>query len=102
MRGDNGAMEERIRKLGLPEGTVFHGYVVHLPDSEQFLAGVERVGVETRRSYAHRPDQAEIHQHAADARDRARECPGSAEVWEVFSCAGRYYVAPVPAESDAT
>lgn len=95
-------MEARIRDLGLPVGTVFQGYAVHLPETEQYLAHVERRGPsQTNRHFVRRPDEAQLHAEPEAARDAAADCRAAgheAEPWQVFSDGRRFYAAPMPPE----
>lgn len=93
-------MEGRIEALGLPKGTSFRGYVVHLPESEQYLSHVEERGPnQTNRMFVRTPDQAQIHADPDAARDAAADCRSAgheAEAWQLFSDGKRFYAAPMP------
>ncbi|MCK8516017.1 hypothetical protein M0534_06720 [Methylonatrum kenyense] len=100
MADESDLMEARIAALGLPEGTSFRGYVVHLPEAEQYLSHVEQRGPnQTNRMFVRTPDQAQLHADPDAARHAAADCRSAghvAEAWQLFSDGTRFYAAPLP------
>lgn len=100
MANQTNEMDERIRALGLPIGTRFRGYVVHLPDAEQYLSHVEQRGPnQTNRMFVRTPDQAQVHEDPEAAREAAADCRSAgheAEAWQLFFDGRRFYAAPLP------
>lgn len=48
-------LKDTIKELGLPENTSFNGYVVHLPEPDEFLATLEENNIMVRRAFARTP-----------------------------------------------
>lgn len=48
-------LKDTIKELGLPENTSFNGYVVHLPEPDEFLATLEENNIVVRRAFARTP-----------------------------------------------
>ncbi|WP_026470376.1 hypothetical protein [Alkanindiges illinoisensis] len=48
-------LKDTIKELGLPDNTSFNGYVVHLPEPDEFLAKFEENNMMIKRAYARTP-----------------------------------------------
>lgn len=49
-----------LKELGLPPDTVFCGYVVHIPERDEFLASFRSDAVMSSRAWAKLPEHAHI------------------------------------------
>ena len=89
------AVSEVIRELGLPENTKYLGYVVHLPQKDEFLAYTKETRVITERVFSKTPDAAKVYTSYDIALREAKACNQHAEPWLLFDVGNQYYVAPV-------
>jgi hypothetical protein len=87
----------RIRRLkreaGLPEEATFAGYVVHVPEKEDFLAHHEDDGGVVNRAYAPTPEYAIRYADRARATAVAQSLPRKAVVCAVFDLGRQLAVA---------
>jgi hypothetical protein len=84
-----GTLEERLKQAninqqqileglreeyGFPENAKFCGYIVHLPESDEFLADIKITSSSSVRAFAKLPDYAKLFRHQADAEKAAKHC----------------------------
>lgn len=86
---------EAIQQLGLPEGSQFLGYVVHLPDSDEFLASFEDTPEVTKRSFSQSPLLAKRYGDYHQALGESQACKQHAEPWLLFDTGDQLVVTPV-------
>lgn len=48
-------VSEAIEKMGIPKDAIFSGYVVHLPERDEFLANIEENDMMVKYAYAKTP-----------------------------------------------
>ena len=66
-------LNEVREELGLPQDSLFLGYVVHIPASDEFLMDLKDSPLATSRSWTTSPQLARRFEHFADAYNLARE-----------------------------
>lgn len=91
------SVEEAIARLGLPKGTTFEGYVVHLPKSDEFLAaqGDEKYQdgwITQKRAWSKTPANAMVLKDYYEAELLAKSYGKNAEVKRLFDKGDEYYV----------
>lgn len=85
-------VEEAIKRLGLPEGTTFEGYVVHLVESDEFLALHSDDGYQEGWGWAKTPSFAKVWESSKKAEKMARKYGKSAVVRLLFDIGEQYWV----------
>lgn len=84
-----------IKALGLPAESKFLGYVVHLPNEDEFLAySKESAGI-VQRAFAKTPHGAKIYSSYKKALRDSKGCSQVADPHLLFDVGNQYYVAPV-------
>ena len=66
-------ISEAMKKLNLPESAQFSGYVIHLPESDEFLANIDETEEMVKYAYAKTPIFAKKYENAEDAIAIAKE-----------------------------
>lgn len=87
-------LEDIRRELGLPDSAEFLGYVVHIPESEEFLHSVQDSLGAVTRSFAKTPDLALPFESFGDAHAQARREKGEI-VAGLFDLGDQYFVAGI-------
>lgn len=87
------SLDDIRNQLGLPPGTPFLGYVVHIPASDEFLAAFKDSPLATSRHWSKSPGMAHRFEHFADAYTLARE--DREIVVGLFEMATQFFVAEV-------
>lgn len=73
LEGERITIEETKKHLNLPEGSEFKGYVIHLPDTDEFLSVFEETEAMVNTAYAKIPDLAKVFQSIESAVEVAEE-----------------------------
>lgn len=60
LEGDRITIEEAKKRLDLPENTEYRGYVINLPDTDEFLSTFEETEAVVNIAYAKIPDLAKV------------------------------------------
>lgn len=84
-----------IEELGLPEGTQYLGYVVHLPNEDEFLAYSKASAGMVQRAFAKSPAGAKVYKSYKKAVRDAKGCKQHAEPYLLFDLGDEYIVHPV-------
>lgn len=84
-----------IEELGLPEGTQYLGYVVHLPNEDEFLAYSKASAGMVQRAFAKSPAGAKVYKSYKKAVRDAKGCKQHAEPYLLFDLGDQYVVHPV-------
>lgn len=84
-----------IKELGLPKSSVYLGYVIHQPESDDFLAAITIVADSSKRIFCKHPDVAKRYVSYNDALNEANRCILKAEVLILFDTGDEFHVAPV-------
>jgi hypothetical protein len=82
------------KELGLPEDAEYLGYIVHLPEKDEFLHSVIDNSAMTSRGFADKPENAKTFKTFDEAYKLARKAKGEV-VAVLFETDNRYFVAPV-------
>lgn len=82
-----------IKDLGLPSETKFVGYVVHLPDSDEFLAMIEENEYLENRAWSKIPDLAKRYKSLDKARKEARRYGKGANACILLDAGEQYVLA---------
>ena len=72
------AIQDLISRLGLPSGSRFLGYVVHVPSTDDYLANVDAMDGMVRRAYTPSPAHAQVFHDFHNAVSAANEVPKEA------------------------
>lgn len=73
LEGGRISIEEAKKRLNLPEGTKFRGYVINLPDRDEFLSIFEETEALVNTAYAKVPDLAKVFNSIESAVEVAEE-----------------------------
>lgn len=84
-----------IQELGLPESSVFCGYVVHLPVEDEFLAVVRESAAMIQRGFSKTPETAKLYQNYKKALKDAKHCKQETMVCLLFDVENQFIVAPI-------
>lgn len=88
------SLEEIKKKFGLPQGSQFCGYIVHLPDSDEFLAVVRESEGSTARVFSKLPEHARLFGNHLEAITEARKYGKGAIPCLLFDDDNNFMVAP--------
>lgn len=83
---------ELHEKYGLPENAVFCGYVIHLPESDEFLAELIINSSFTQRLFSKTPEMAKVFQTYKKAEKAGKHCKQRCNVGLLFDIGDQYYV----------
>jgi hypothetical protein len=84
-----------LQELGLPESSVFCGYVVHLPEEDEFLAVVRESAAMIHRGFSKTPETAKIYQDYKKALKEAKHCKQETIVCLLFDVENQFIIAPI-------
>lgn len=73
LEGKRITIEEAKKRLNLSEGTEFRGYVINLPDTDEFLSTFEETEALVNIAYAKIPDLAKVFHSIESAVEVAEE-----------------------------
>lgn len=73
LEGERITIEEAKKRLNLPDNTEFKGYVIHLPDKDEFLSIFEETEAMVNTAYTKLPDLAKVFHSIESAVDVAEE-----------------------------
>lgn len=88
------AVEEAIKRLGLPEHTEFTGYVVHLPEADEFLSMFQNDKEHESWMWSKTPQMAKVYQSRKKAEKVAKIYGKGALVVLLFDTGDQYVVQP--------
>jgi hypothetical protein len=88
-------IEDAIKNLGLPSNSKFLGYVVHLPDQDEFLAFSEENELLERSVFSQTPELAKIYDDYHSALKDSSACKYKAEPWLLFDSDNKLIIAPI-------
>lgn len=81
------------KKLGLPASAEYLGYVVHLPDSDEFLMLAKKGQGISQRAFAKTPQLARLYADYHQALRDANGCKQKAEVGVLFDIGDQLFYA---------
>lgn len=82
------------KDLGLPASAIFHGYAVHIPESDEFLAQSSEDTFRSGRQWAKKPELAQYHPAFDIAYKLARHDRGEIVVG-IFETETHYFSHPL-------
>lgn len=88
-------IEVAIQELGLPAGSKFCGYIVHLPNEDEFIAEIKDSAAVTKRIFCKIPDIAKRYQDHKKAIKDAEGCKQQTEICLLFDVKNQYAVVPM-------
>lgn len=69
-----------LRELDLPDSTKFCGYVIHLPDNEEFLHSISETKIKTVRKFCDTPEHAKRYKTKFSAAQDAKKCKQKTDI----------------------
>jgi hypothetical protein len=85
-------IEEMVTEAGLPDTTKFMGYVVRLPESDEFLHSVKYAGDMAARKWALRPEMAKVYKRKDKAHQEIKRYGPKAGIGYLFDIGDKYFV----------
>jgi len=89
------AISEAIKELGLPENAEFKGYVVHLPNEEEFLVEIEGTRDFVKRLFTVDPTMAKVYTDHRKATKDSKKCKQETMVCLLFDIGPHLVVVPM-------
>lgn len=89
------SVEEVIEELGLPPETKYLGYVVYLPNEDEFLGFIKETSRAIKRGFAKTPSGAKVYQSYKKALRDAGRCKQKAEPNLLFDIGDHLAAVPV-------
>lgn len=86
-------IKQIIKELELPSDTKFAGYVVHLPESDEFLASIEEDEYMENRMWSKIPDIAKCYKSLDKAKKEAKRYGKGANACVLLDTGPQYFVA---------
>ncbi|MDD5578007.1 MAG: hypothetical protein PHY16_01845 [Methylobacter sp.] len=80
------------KEYGFPENAKFCGYIVHLPESCQFLTDLKITSSFIYWAFAKEPDLAKRFEFLADAEKVSKRCKKKANVGLLFDSGDQFYI----------
>ena len=93
------SITEVMEKLGIPSGSKYLGYVVHLPMEDEFLAFYASKNNTIQKGFSKSPESALKYKKYKKALRHAKSCNKKAEVWLSFDTGGQIIISPVEANT---
>lgn len=93
------SITEVMERLGIPSGSKYLGYVVHLPIEDEFLAFYLSKNNSIQKGFSKSPESALKYKNYKKALRHAKSCNKKAEVWLSFDIGRQIIVSPVDAET---
>ena len=101
LEGERITIEEAKKRLDLPEGNEFRGYVINLPDTDEFLSTFEETEALVNTAYAKIPDLAKVFHSIESAVEVAEEITKhKLLICLLFESDKQYFTQPVWANFD--
>lgn len=101
LEGERITIEEAKKRLNLPEGNEFRGYVINLPDTDEFLSTFEETEARVNTAYAKIPDLAKVFHSIESAVEVAEEITKhKLLICLLFESDKQYFTQPVWANFD--
>lgn len=89
------SITEIMEKLGIPKDSKYLGYVIHLPNEDEFLAFYQSTKSSVQRGFSRSPESAIKYKSYKKALSHAKSCKQIAEVWLAFNLNHQILVTPV-------
>ena len=89
------SVEEVIEELGLPPETKYLGYVVYLPNEDEFLGFIKETSRAIKRGFVKTPSGAKVYQSYKKALRDAGRCKQKAEPNLLFDIGDHLAAVPV-------
>lgn len=86
---------DALKKRGLPNNSKFIGYVVHLPNSDEFLALYQVTTSHIQRAFSKSPEHALKYKNLKKAIKHAQLVNQRAEVWLAFDTGKHITISPI-------
>ncbi|PJI33578.1 hypothetical protein [Acinetobacter pseudolwoffii] len=101
LEGERISIEEAKKRLNLPEGNEFRGYVINLPDRDEFLSTFDETEDLINTAYAKIPDLARVFHSIESAVEVAEEITKhKLLICLLFESDKQYFTQPVWANFD--
>lgn len=88
------SIEDAKRRLEIPDGAEFIGYVVHLPEPDEFLVSLDVTSGETRRVWSRGPGEAKRFPRLEVCEAARANCDGAVSA-ALFETDDQYFTAIV-------
>ncbi len=88
-------VDEIIKELGLPAETKYLGYVVYLPNEDEFLRFIKETSSTIKRGFVKTPSGAKVYQSYKKALRDAGRCKQKAEPNLLFDIGDHLAAVPV-------
>lgn len=88
-------VDEVIQELGLPAGTKFLGYVIYLPDEDEFLGFIKETSTKIQRGFVKAPGGAKVYEFYRRALRDSGRCKQKAEPNLLFDLGDHLAAVPV-------
>ncbi|BES73844.1 hypothetical protein RE428_48620 (plasmid) [Marinobacter nanhaiticus D15-8W] len=88
-------VEEVIKELGLPPESKFLGYVIHLPNEDEFLGFIKETSAAVKRGFVKTPQAAKVYHSYKRALRDAGKCKQKAEPNLLFDIGTQFAAVPV-------
>ncbi len=95
MKALNEDITRVLNEIGLPETTKYLGYVVHLPEEDEFLMDIKETASKVLRRFAKLPEMAKRYQSLTKAKSDAKKCKQETLICYLFETQQRFYVAEI-------
>ena len=88
-------VQDVIKELGLPEDTKFLGYVIHLPNEDEFVGILDVKKDMTKRAFCKTPHHAKVYKDYKKAERALKHVNQLTQVNLLFDSRDQYFVSPV-------
>lgn len=88
-------IQNLFEELELPSTAKFKGYVIHLPEEDEFLHSIEETNVKTVKRFCKSPEHAKLYKRAKTASQEASKCTQSTEICYLIESEDKLLVTPV-------
>lgn len=84
-----------LRELELPDTTKFSGYVIYLPDEEEFLHSIVEAQDKTVRKFCDSPEHAKTYNTKLSASKDAEKCKQRTDICYLLELDNQLMITPV-------
>ena len=84
-----------LRELELSDSTKFSGYVIHLPDEDEFLHSIVETKVKTVRKFCDTPEHAKVYNTKISASKDAEKCKQRTDICYLLELDNQLMITPV-------
>lgn len=84
-----------IKEIGLPDTAKFCGYVIHLPNEDEFVADIIETQASVVRKFCNLPELAKRYQDTKKALKDAKHCKQETMICFLFDSGAQYFVTEI-------